>query len=27
MINDIMNNIFVKYETDKNYKIYISRTW
>ena len=26
MINDVMNNIFVKYETDKNYKIYISRT-
>ena len=27
MINDVISSIYVKYETNKNYKIYISRTW
>ena len=26
MINDVISNVYVKYESDKNYKIYISRT-
>jgi hypothetical protein len=27
LINEVISSIYVKYELDKNYKIYISRTW
>jgi hypothetical protein len=27
LIGDVIRSVYVKYEKDKNYKIYISRMW